>query len=39
VRESIRSCDLGKLKRRTASLLRCRERSEVERWMQRAREL
>lgn len=38
VREAIRACDLSKLKRRTAALLRCRERSEVERWLQRARE-
>ncbi len=38
VREAIRACDLGKLKRRTAALLRCRERGEVERWLQRARE-
>ncbi len=36
VREAIRACDLGKLKRRTATLLRCRERAEVERWLERA---
>ena len=35
VREAIRAADLGKLKRRTASLLRCRERGEVERWIRR----
>ena len=36
VREAIRRCDLGKLKRRRPALLRCRERGEVERWLQRA---
>lgn len=36
VREAIRAADLGRLKRRTASLLKCRERVEVERWLARA---
>ena len=35
VREALRAADLGKLRRRTASLLQCRERGEVERWMRR----
>jgi phosphotransferase system enzyme I (PtsI) len=35
VREAIRAADLGRLKRRAASLLKCRERGDVERWMQR----
>jgi phosphotransferase system enzyme I (PtsI) len=35
VREAIRAADLGKLKRRVASLLQCRERADVERWLQR----
>ena len=36
VREAIRACDLGALRRRAGSLLRCRERGEVERWLIRA---
>ena len=36
VREAIRACDLGALRRRAGSLLRCRERGEVERWLARA---
>ena len=38
VREAIRHCDLGPLEQRRAELLRCRERGEVEHWLQRARE-
>jgi len=36
VREAIRGCDLGRLRRRAAALLRCRERAEVEAWLARA---
>ena len=36
VREAIRAADLGQLKRRTAAVLRCRERADVERWLKRA---
>ena len=36
VREAIRAIDLSRLKRRSASLLKCRERADVERWLQRA---
>jgi phosphotransferase system enzyme I (PtsI) len=39
VREAIRATDVGKLRRRAASLLQCRERTEVERWLERARAL
>ncbi|MCE2945214.1 MAG: phosphoenolpyruvate--protein phosphotransferase [Lysobacteraceae bacterium] len=39
VREAIRAADVGKLRRRAASLLQCRERTEVERWLERARAL
>jgi phosphotransferase system enzyme I (PtsI) len=35
VREAIRHADLGMLRRRAGSLLRCRERAEVDRWLQR----
>ena len=35
VREAIRAVDLKRLKRRTSSLLKCRERADVERWLQR----
>lgn len=37
IREAIRACELGKLKRRAPALLRCRERAEVERWLARGR--
>ncbi|MBS3958614.1 MAG: phosphoenolpyruvate--protein phosphotransferase, partial [Xanthomonadaceae bacterium] len=36
VREAIRACDLGRLRRRAPALLRCRERAEVEAWLARA---
>lgn len=39
VREAIRGADVGKLRRRAASLLQCRERAEVERWLERVRAL
>lgn len=39
VREAIRAADVGKLRRRAASLLQCRERTEVERWLERVRAL
>ncbi|MFN3964882.1 phosphoenolpyruvate--protein phosphotransferase [Silanimonas lenta] len=35
IREAIRACELGTLKRRAPALLRCRERAEVERWLAR----
>ncbi|GAB3732875.1 phosphoenolpyruvate--protein phosphotransferase [Silanimonas algicola] len=39
VREAIRAADVGKLRRRAASLLQCRERADVDRWLERARAL
>ncbi|MBS3896456.1 phosphoenolpyruvate--protein phosphotransferase [Silanimonas sp.] len=36
VREAIGDCDLGRLRRRAAALLRCRERAEIEAWLARA---
>lgn len=35
VREAIRAADVGKLRRRAASLLQCRERADVARWLER----
>jgi len=35
VREAIRDCDLGRLRRRATTLLRCRERTEIEAWLAR----
>jgi phosphotransferase system enzyme I (PtsI) len=36
VREAVRAADLGRLRRRAAALLKCRERGDVERWLERA---